>query len=73
MDFASYLRESKRSGAEVARQIGVDATYISHLRSGRRYPSMSLVAKISEATAGMVGFNAWLAARAIDPTPWKRD
>ena len=34
---------------------------------------MSLVAKISEATAGMVGFNDWLAARAIDPTPWKRD
>ena len=73
MDFSTYIRESKRSAAEIARQIGVDATYVSHLRAGRRYPSMKLVAKISEATSGMVGFNAWLAAREQDPTPWKVD
>ncbi len=73
MDFSTYIRESKRSAAEIARQIGVDATYVSHLRAGRRYPSMKLVAKISEATSGMVGFNDWLAAREQDPTPWKVD
>ncbi len=73
MDFSTYIRESKRSAAEIARQIGVDATYVSHLRAGRRYPSMKLVAKISEATSGMVCFNDWLAAREQDPTPWKVD
>ena len=71
MDFAAYLRESRRSGAEVARQIGVDATYVSHLRAGRRYPSLKLAAKISEATSGMVTFNDWIAAKALNPRPWK--
>jgi len=71
MDFAAYLRESRRSGAEIARQIGVDPTYVSHLRSGRRYPSLKLAAKISEATSGMVTFNDWLVARELSPRPWK--
>ena len=73
MDFSAYLRESRRTAAEIAKQIGVDATYISHLRAGRRYPSVKLVAKIAEATGGMVGFNDWVAAREQDPTPWKVD
>lgn len=71
MDFAVYLRESGRSAAEIARQVGVDASYISHLRSGRRHPSMKLVARINDVTGGTVGFNDWLAARVQNPTPWK--
>ena len=71
MQFNAYVRESKRSGAEIARQIGVHPTYVSHLRAGRRYPSLKLVAKIAEATSGMVGFNDWIAARELSPRPWK--
>lgn len=70
MDFQTYLRESKRPAAQIARQIGVDPTYVSHLKAGRRYPSTKLIARISEATAGMVTFNDWLLAREANPQPW---
>ncbi len=63
MDFNTYLSESKRSHSDVAKQLGVSTSYISYLRSGRRNPSMKMVARISEITAGVVSFNDWLMAR----------
>ncbi len=38
-----------------ASMLGVDAGYVSHLRAGRRTPSLVVAARIERATHGMKG------------------
>ena len=43
-----YLRKTGTSHRALAKRLGVDPTYISHIRSGRRVPSLTMAAKIAE-------------------------
>jgi transcriptional regulator with XRE-family HTH domain len=43
-----FLRKSGVSQRALAKRVGVDETYISHIRSGRRVPSLGIAAKIAE-------------------------
>lgn len=73
MNFNSYIADCGRSVREIAVQLDVSTSYISYLRTGRRYPSMKLVARISEVTGGVVTFNDWLQARETNPQPWSNE
>jgi transcriptional regulator with XRE-family HTH domain len=44
-----YFRKSGVSQAALAKRVGVDPTYISAIRNGRRVPSLRIAAKIAEA------------------------
>ena len=45
----------------LALKLGVDKSYLSHLRSGRRRPSLETAGKIERATEGAVPVAAWTA------------
>jgi len=59
MNFAAYMRESGRTADDIARQVGIHRSFISHLRTGRRYPSLRVASLISEATGGTVSYADW--------------
>lgn len=59
----TYLTARKRDGIETkgdfARRIGITQTSLSHLLSGRSYPSLTLAFEIERATDGAVPVSAW--------------
>jgi DNA-binding transcriptional regulator YdaS (Cro superfamily) len=59
MNFNTYLRESGRSASEFSASVGIHCSYVSHLRAGRRFPSLRVASLISEATGGMVSYADW--------------
>ncbi len=63
MNFNTYLRESGRSASEFSASVGIHRSYISHLRTGRRYPSLRVASLIAEATGGTVTYADWEAQR----------
>jgi transcriptional regulator with XRE-family HTH domain len=71
MDLLGYARTSKRPLREIADQLGIDLSYLHHLKAGRRYPSAALVDRINDATGGMVTWKDWSAARRANPHPWR--
>lgn len=71
MDLLVYARNSKRPMREIADQLGIDLSYLHHLKAGRRYPSAELIDRINDATGGMVTWQDWSAARKANPHPWR--
>jgi transcriptional regulator with XRE-family HTH domain len=43
-----FFRKSGMSQRALAKRVGVDPTYISAIRNGRRVPSLTIAAKIAE-------------------------
>lgn len=59
MRFANYMRESRRSPIDLARQLQCSRTAVSKWVHGHRYPSFAMVSKIAAATGGMVTYVDW--------------
>lgn len=71
MDFTPWLAGCRRTGSEVARQIGVSHTAVAQLRDGTRHPSVDLILRIQQASGGAVVFEDWALRRLLSPRPWK--
>jgi DNA-binding XRE family transcriptional regulator len=66
MTLDDYLRETQRTPAEFALQVGVSRSHIQKLRKDpRRTPSLKIANRINLASGGMVSINDWLAAGGI--------
>lgn len=64
--FRGWFERAQLSAAEVARDLGVDASYVSHLRAGRRVPSLVIAARIEQLTG--IPARAWVTSEpATDP------
>jgi len=64
--FDAWLRRrAKRAAFRVAAEIGVDESYVSHLRAGRRVPSLRVAALIEKLTRGRVRANGWVGATRV--------
>lgn len=47
------------ASSTLATAIGVDPSYVCHLRRGRRAPSLRVALRLETATAGVVPVRAW--------------
>lgn len=60
MTLREYLRSTGVRQGDLAATLGVTQATVSRLASGSAQPSIDLAAAIKEATAGAVGFEAWV-------------
>lgn len=61
-----YLEVSRITQAEFAESIGIHPVSCNRLVNGNRRPSWDLVAKIAEATGGIVTAESWIPAASDD-------
>jgi len=54
MKLKDWQKLNKRTDIDVAREMGVHPSYISHLNAGRRRPSPEMAAQIERITGGRV-------------------
>lgn len=57
------------SQAELAKRMGITPSYVSHLESGRREPSLDLLRRFSAVTGAPVGMMVAAAMDGDDPLP----
>lgn len=55
----SFLAGQTISARAWGQACGIEASYLCHLRKGRRTPSMSVAARIDKATCGAVAVESW--------------
>lgn len=66
MKLDAYLRLSKRTATEIARECGVSVPTISRLANGQALPSLELAGRLRDATAGAVTADDFLPPYAPD-------
>lgn len=54
MDLDRYLRETKRTAADFAAEVGTTEATISRIRNRRQTPSLEMAVRVSKATGGQV-------------------
>lgn len=61
MKLDEFMEAKGIPNTAMAAKLGVDESYISHLRSGRKTPSLRIASKIESATEGEVRATSWAA------------
>ena len=51
---SEYIAASGKSQAQIAEMLGISASYLSQIASGKRLPALDLAARIEAATGGAV-------------------
>lgn len=59
MKLDEFMDANSIPNTAMAEKLGVDESYISHLRSGRRTPSLKIASKIESTTDGKVRVTSW--------------
>jgi len=65
----AYLKETKRTKADMARELGVSKSYMTELCSGEKTPGLQLALRIQAATGGLVPATSWLRSPSSAPQP----
>lgn len=60
MTFANHIRDSGRTRAQWADELGVSRSFMSDLLNGNRRPSLELAVRIERATGGRVPAISWV-------------
>jgi DNA-binding XRE family transcriptional regulator len=61
--FAQWLRDSKQTPEQVAKELGVAKSSVYNLRNGYFAPGLDLAVKIAEVSGGAVPPDSWPAPR----------
>lgn len=66
--FSMFLQSPhgrRLSQAAWGRQLGISKSYVAHLASGRRVPSLDLAFKIENLSEGVVTMQSWMISEAL--------
>lgn len=59
MTLNEWMAKTETRAAELARFVGCDVSYVSHLKRGKAHPGLAVMDLIAIFTDGAVGRNDW--------------